>query len=74
MDQTKFEPFGEVVQVSAETGSRARASRWLRRAGAALFWVLAVVIVAARGAYFEPGIFDGFGRAIAALHKLLAFV
>jgi hypothetical protein len=73
MDQTKFEPFGEIVQASAEAGSRTCASRWLRRGGIGLFWGLAVTIVVARGIYFEPGIFDGFGRAIAFLHRLLAF-
>lgn len=73
MDQTKFEPFGEAVQFPGETGSRARASRWLTHAGAVLFWIVAVTIVVARGIYFEAGIFDSFGPVVAFLHRLLAF-
>lgn len=65
MDQAKFEPFGEAVPLSGETGVRARASRWLVRAGTVLFWTMAIAIVIARAFCFKPGLFDGFGRAIA---------
>jgi hypothetical protein len=70
MDPVKFEPFGEAVPLSGDTGARAHASRWLVRGGAVLFWGLALTIVVARAVCFEPGLFDGFARAIALLHRL----
>jgi len=73
VDQAKYEPFGEALNVSGKAQTRTHASKWLTRFGAAVFWVLAATIVVARGVYFEPGVFDGFGRVIAYLQKLVLF-
>lgn len=73
VDQAKYEPFGEALNVSGQAQSRSHASKVLTRVGATVFWVLAATIVVARGVYFEPGIFDGFGRVIAYLQKLVLF-
>jgi hypothetical protein len=68
MERTKFEPFGEEVNLAESAEAQARGSRWLMRAGAGVFWALAGTIVVARAIYFDPGIFDGFARAVAFLH------
>ena len=68
MEGTKFEPFGEEVNLAESAGGSRHASGWLMRLGAGLFWVLAGTIVVARAIYFDPGIFDGFARAVAFLH------
>lgn len=73
VDQANYEPFGEALNVSEKTQSASHASKWLARFGAAVFWVLAATIVVARGVYFEPGIFDTFGRVVAYLQKLVLF-
>jgi hypothetical protein len=67
MERTKFEPFGEEVNLAAPVETRTAASRVLTRVGAAAFWTLAVTIVAARAIYFDPGIFDKFAHAVAFL-------
>jgi hypothetical protein len=68
MERSKFEPFGEEVNL-ADSGERlGRASGWLMGLGTGLFWALAGTIVVARAIYFDPGIFDGFARAVAFLH------
>jgi hypothetical protein len=69
MHRLKFEPFGE--RLAQEDGLRrggSRASKWLLWTGSAVFWSLVAVIVLARAAYFEPGVFAGFDR-IAALAR-----
>ncbi|WP_407175328.1 hypothetical protein [Bradyrhizobium sp. STM 3562] len=71
MQDPQFDPFGEPVAI-AETRATARGSRWLTRTGAGLFWTLVIVIVAARAIYFEPGVFNGFDRAVAFAQSLLA--
>lgn len=71
MNQANYEPFGEAVNLSEKT--RSHASKVLTRAGATVFWILATLIVAVRGVYFEPGVFDSFGRVVAYLQKLIAF-
>ncbi|MBV9462433.1 MAG: hypothetical protein JO141_33650 [Bradyrhizobium sp.] len=68
MERTKFEPFGEEVNLAESAEVESRASRWVMWVGSALFWTLAGTIVAARAIYFDPGIFDGFARAVAFLH------
>jgi hypothetical protein len=70
MNSRDFEPFGE--RVSFEEGARneGRASKWLMRLGAGIFWSLAGAIVIARAIYFVPGIFDSFDRAVAFLQNL----
>ncbi len=71
MQDPKFDPFGEPVAM-AESVAPARASRWLMRAGASLFWTLVVIIVAARAIYFEPGVFNRLDRAVAFAQNLIA--
>jgi hypothetical protein len=68
MERTKFEPFGEEVDLAESGEVEGRASGWLMRLGTAVFWTLAGTIVVARAIYFDPGIFDGFARAVAFLH------
>jgi len=68
MERTKFEPFGEEVNLAESAEVESRASRWVMPVGSALFWTLAGTIVVARALYFDPGIFDGFARAVAFLH------
>lgn len=68
MERTKFEPFGEEVNLADSAEVEGRASRWVMWVGSALFWTLAGTIVVARAIYFDPGIFDGFARAVAFLH------
>jgi hypothetical protein len=68
MERTKFEPFGEEVNLAESADAEGRPSRWLMRVGATVFWTLAGTIVVARAIYFDPGIFDGFARAVAFLH------
>jgi hypothetical protein len=68
MERTKFEPFGEEVNLAETAEVQSRASRWVMRLGTVVFWTLAGTIVAARAIYFDPGIFDGFARATAFLH------
>lgn len=71
MQEPRFDPFGEPVAM-ADSHAPGRASRWLTRAGAGLFWVLVMIIVAARAIYFEPGIFNGFDHAVALAQSLFA--
>ena len=68
MERTKFEPFGEEVNLAESAEAQTLGSRWLMRVGAGLFWTLAGTIVVARAIYFDPGIFDGFAHAMAYLH------
>lgn len=68
MERTKFEPFGEEVNLAESAEVQSGASRWLMWVGSALFWTLAGAIVVARAIYFDPGIFDGFARAVAFVH------
>jgi hypothetical protein len=68
MERTKFEPFGEEVNLAETVEVSSPASRWVMRVGSTLFWTLAGTIVVARAIYFDPGIFDGFARALALLH------
>jgi hypothetical protein len=70
MEHAKFEPFGEPIELDEKVQPETAASRWLMRIGAGVFWALALTIIVARGVYFEPGIFDGFGQALAFLQKL----
>jgi hypothetical protein len=65
VERTRFEPFGEEVNLAISADAPNRASVWLMRIGSLLFWTLAGSIVVARAAYFDPGIFDAFGRAFA---------
>jgi hypothetical protein len=71
VESSKFDPFGEPVAM-ADTTEPARASRWLTRTGAGLFWALVIAIVAARAVYFEPGVFNGLDRALAFARGLFA--
>ena len=68
MERTKFEPFGEEVNLAETAEVQGRPSPWLMWVGSSLFWTLAATIVVARAIYFDPGIFDGFSRAVAFLH------
>jgi hypothetical protein len=68
MERTKFEPFGEQVDLADSAEVQGSASRWLMWVGSTVFWTLAGTIVVARAIYFDPGIFDGFARAVAFLH------
>jgi hypothetical protein len=71
VEQSKYDPFGEPVTM-AEMAGPVGASRWLTRAGAGLFWALALAIVTARAVYFEPGVFNGLDRALAFAQNILA--
>lgn len=71
VEPSNFDPFGEPVTM-ADTAELARASRWLTRTGAGLFWTLVIAIVAARAVYFEPGVFNGLDRALAFAQSLFA--
>jgi hypothetical protein len=70
MEHAKFEPFGEPIELDEKVEPQTAASKWLMRIGAGVFWALALTIIVARGLYFEPGIFDGFGQVFAFLQKL----
>ncbi len=72
MDRLGFEPFGERLVPERDVRPRSRASRYLLWTGTGLFWSLVGAIVLARAVFFEPGVFDGFGR-LAALAKGLVF-
>ena len=64
MEHMGYEPFGERLAPDGETAPPSRASKYLLWAGTGLFWSLVGAIVLARAAYFEPGFFDGFDRAV----------
>ena len=64
MDRLRYEPFGERLAPEGEARPASRASRYLLWAGTGLFWSLVATIVLARAAFFEPGFFDGFDRAV----------
>jgi hypothetical protein len=70
MHSQDYEPFGEQVYFEESARSEGRASKWLMRLGAGIFWSLAGAIVVARAIYFVPGIFDGFDRVLAFLQTL----
>jgi hypothetical protein len=65
MKRLEFEPFGEPLAEEASLRPVGRASRWLLWTGAAAFWSLVILIVVARAAYFEAGVFSGFDRVAA---------
>ena len=58
MEQARFEPFGEPIAQEAANGQDRPASKWLLWAGSAVFWSMVAVIVAARAAYFDAGVFN----------------
>lgn len=64
MEHMGYEPFGERLAPEREARPRSPVSRYLLWAGSGLFWSLVATIVLARAAYFEPGFFDGFDRAV----------
>ena len=68
IEPPKFDPFGEPVRIA----DAAEPARWLARTGTGLFWTLVIAIVAARAVYFEPGVFNGFDRALAFAQSLVA--
>jgi hypothetical protein len=70
MERTKFEPFGEEVNLAETVRAPSAASGWLMRIGTGVFWALAATIVVARAVYFDPGIFDGFAHVVAFLHSV----
>jgi len=70
MKRLEFEPFGEPLAEEASLRPLGRASRWLLWTGSAVFWSLVVLIVVARAAYFDAGVFSGFDR-IAALARTI---
>jgi hypothetical protein len=64
MEHMGYEPFGERLVPERDARARSPVSRYLLWAGTGLFWSLVGAIVLARAAYFEPGFFDGFDRAV----------
>ena len=71
MERMKFEPFGEqLVDRGTSSPGNGGASRWLLRAGSAVFWSIVAVIVVARATYFDPAVFD-FDRLAAILRSVL---
>ncbi|MGE5159443.1 MAG: hypothetical protein ACM3OF_15005 [Gemmatimonas sp.] len=71
MQDPRFDPFGEPV-ATADSQASGSGSLWLTRTGAGLFWILVIIIVAARAVYFQPGIFNGLDRAVALAQGLFA--
>ena len=71
MERLRYEPFGERLAPEGDARPRSRASRYLLWAGTGLFWSLVGTIVLARAAYFEPGFFDGFNRAVTLAGRVL---
>ena len=65
MERVEFEPFGERLTQEDSPRQDSRASKWLMRAGSAVFWSLVVAIVLARAVYFDPSVFAGFDRLAA---------
>ena len=70
MRQSMFEPFGEPIAQEAPDGEDRPASKWLLWAGSAVFWSMVAVIVVARAAYFESGVFN-FDRIAAVFRAIL---
>jgi hypothetical protein len=70
MKQVRFEPFGEPIAQKAESGQDRPASKWLLWAGSAVFWSMVAVIVAARAAYFDTGVFN-FDHLAAVIRTIL---
>jgi hypothetical protein len=69
MEHATYEPFGEPMrQRESARAVAATAKPMANRIGWMAFWALAVVIVAARAEYFEPGVFDSFKQVVALLH------
>ena len=64
MGQTQFDCFGERLPTSDLPASAPQdgISRWMLRAGTGLFWLLVIVVVAARVAYFDPHLAARFGE------------
>ena len=71
MEHMGYEPFGERLAPERDARPRSTASRYLLWAGTGLFWSLVVTIVLARAAFFEPGFFDGFNRAVTLAGRVL---
>jgi len=57
MERTKFEPFGEEVNLAESAEVESRASRWVMWVGSALFWTLAfpILFVILFGTIFSGG-------------------
>jgi hypothetical protein len=70
MEQARFEPFGEPIARETESGQDRPASKWLLWTGSAIFWTMVAVIVAARAAYFDTGVFN-FDRLAAIVRAVL---
>ncbi len=68
MESLKFEPFGERLAPHDGAERAGGASKWLLWAGSAVFWSLAIAVVVARAAFFDPRVFAGFDH-IAALTR-----
>jgi hypothetical protein len=60
MNNVEFDGFGEPMLKSRVLPSepQGRLSRWMVRAGTAVFWSLVVAIVLTRAVYFSPGFAD----------------
>jgi hypothetical protein len=71
MERVNFEPFGERLTPHRGALPQSGASKYLLRAGTGIFWSLVAVIVLARAAWFEPGIYDGFSRLAALARSIL---
>lgn len=70
MEQARFEPFGEPIAQDAASRQDRPLSKWLLWAGSAMFWSMVAVIVAARAAYFDTGVFN-FDRLAAMVRAVL---
>src|SRR4030095_13207704 len=62
MERFRYEPFGERLALEGDAAPASRASKYLLWAGTGLFWSLVGAVVIARAVFFEPGVFDDFGR------------
>lgn len=70
MSRTKFDPYGETLELADGAGAGST-SRWLTRFGAGLFWALVVAIVGARVIYFDPAMLEGVRQAVVLLEGLI---
>jgi hypothetical protein len=70
MRQLQFDAFGEPITqdlhaVAEPANCTGAASRIALKAGIGVFWMLVVVIVAARAAFFDPNFAEHFSSAVA---------
>jgi hypothetical protein len=73
MERREFEPFGEALALHDAAARPNGASKWLLRASLVAFWSLAVAVVVARAAFFDPRVFSGFEHVAALARGVTGF-